>query len=53
VHGEIIFEVPEKMANDAAAILRETTIEAGLRFMTATVVKCVRFRGRDFGRRRV
>jgi len=29
VHEEIIFEVPERVAKDAAAILRETMIEAG------------------------
>lgn len=29
VHEEIILEVPGEIANDAAAILRETMIEAG------------------------
>ena len=29
VHDEIILEVPEKMAGEAAVILKETRIEAG------------------------
>jgi DNA polymerase I-like protein with 3'-5' exonuclease and polymerase domains len=29
VHDEIILEVPDRLANDAAAILRDTMIEAG------------------------
>ncbi len=29
MHDEITLEVPEKMADDAATILRETVIEAG------------------------
>ena len=31
-HDEIILEIPERMAHDAAEILRETTAEAGKAF---------------------
>ena len=33
VHDEIILEIPEKMADDAAAILQETMIEAGKAYL--------------------
>jgi len=33
VHDEIILEVPEKMADDAAVILRETMIQAGKAYL--------------------
>jgi DNA polymerase I-like protein with 3'-5' exonuclease and polymerase domains len=33
VHDEIILEAPDKTANDAAAILRETMIEAGKAYL--------------------
>jgi len=33
VHDEIILEVPEGMANDAAAILKETMIQAGKAYL--------------------
>ena len=39
VHDEIILEVPEKMANAAAAILRETTIEAGKAYLDKVPVE--------------
>ena len=32
VHDEIILEIPEEMADDAAEILRETMTEAGKAF---------------------
>jgi DNA polymerase I-like protein with 3'-5' exonuclease and polymerase domains len=39
VHDEIILEVPEKMADDAAAILRETMIEAGKAYLARVPVE--------------
>ena len=33
MHDEIILEVPEKMADDAAVILRETMIQAGKAYL--------------------
>jgi DNA polymerase I-like protein with 3'-5' exonuclease and polymerase domains len=39
VHDEIILEVPEKMANDAAAILQETMIEAGKAYLSKIPVE--------------
>jgi len=33
VHDEIILEVPDEMANDAAAILRETMMQAGQAYL--------------------
>ena len=33
VHDEIILEVPEEKANDAAAILERTTIEGGKAYL--------------------
>ncbi len=39
VHDEIILEVPEKMVNDAAAILRKTMIEAGKAYLDKVPVE--------------
>jgi DNA polymerase I len=39
VHDEIILEVPEEKANDAAAILRETMIEAGKAYLCKVPVE--------------
>ena len=39
VHDEIILEVPEKMANNAAAILRKTMIEAGKVYLSKVQVE--------------
>jgi hypothetical protein len=38
-HDEIILEVPEKMANDAATILRETMIETGKAYLARVTVE--------------
>jgi DNA polymerase I-like protein with 3'-5' exonuclease and polymerase domains len=39
VHDEIILEVPETMANVAAAFLRETMIEAGKAYLNKVPVE--------------
>ena len=39
VHDEIILEIPEKMADDAAAILQETIIEAGKTYLSKVPVE--------------
>jgi DNA polymerase I-like protein with 3'-5' exonuclease and polymerase domains len=39
VHEEIILEVPEKMADDAVAILGDTMIEAGEAFLSKVPVE--------------
>ena len=39
VHDEIILQVPEEKANDAAVILRETMIEAGKAFLSRVPVE--------------
>lgn len=39
VHDEIILEVPEKMANDAAAILQETMIQAGQAYLSRVPIE--------------
>ncbi len=39
VHDEIILEVNEKMANDAAAILESTMIEAGKAYLSKVLVE--------------
>jgi DNA polymerase I-like protein with 3'-5' exonuclease and polymerase domains len=39
VHDEIILEVPEKIANDAAAILKETMIDAREAYLSKVPVE--------------
>lgn len=39
VHDEVILEVPEEKANDAAVILRETMIEAGKTYLSRVPVE--------------
>jgi DNA polymerase I-like protein with 3'-5' exonuclease and polymerase domains len=39
VHDEIIFEVPEGMADDTASILKETMIQAGKAFLSKVSVE--------------
>ena len=39
VHDEIILEVPEKIADDAAFILKETMIQAGKAFLARVPVE--------------
>jgi len=39
VHDEIILEVHEEMANEAAAILQETMIEAGTAYLKRVPVE--------------
>lgn len=39
VHDEIILEVPDKSANDAAAILKETMIQAGKVYLSKVPVE--------------
>jgi len=39
VHDEIILEVPDKQVKDAAAILKETMIEAGKAYLSKVPVE--------------
>ena len=39
VHDEIILEVPEGVADDAAAILKETMIQAGRAYLSKVPVE--------------
>lgn len=39
VHDEIILEVPEEKANDAAAILEQTMIKAGKAYLAGVPVE--------------